>query len=298
MLKSSDTEAALLRDGFPGQRMLVLPRPLVERALSSPATRGLLVTDCGYFPHAHHHGRSRPAPIRQIVVIVCVRGQGWCQTSAGRFPVAAGQMILLPPGEPHSYGADESDPWTLWWAHMDGIGVADFVEVAALTGASAVRTVPDMYGTVGLIAEIIQWMERDSTDASLIRAAGAAWHLLATVASARDGSAGGSDRAIERAVSYLREHVNRRVNVSDLAAMASMSPSHFAALFKQYTGVPAMAYQTQLRMASARELLDTTSRSIDDVAQAVGYQDPFYFARQFKKVHGVSPTTYRRHAKG
>lgn len=111
------------------------------------------------------------------------------------------------------------------------------------------------------------------------RAAGAAWHLLATVVSARSMTVGGTDGAIERAATYLREHVNRRVNVSDLAAMAGMSSSYFAALFKQYTGVPAMAYQTQLRMASARELLDITFRSIDDIALAVGYQDPFYFVR-------------------
>jgi AraC family transcriptional regulator of arabinose operon len=298
MLIASDAEAALIRDGFPGQRMLVLPRPRVEQALSRPVTRSLLVTDCGYFPHAEHHGRSRLTPIRQIVVIVCARGQGWCETSAGRFTVSAGQMILLPPGEPHSYGADESDPWTLWWVHMDGLSVADFVHVAALTNATVVRTVPDMYGTVGLIAEAIKWMERDNTDASLLRAAGAAWHLLSTVASARSMTVGGTDGAIERAVAYLRGHVNSRVNVSDLAAIAGMSSSYFAALFKQYTGVPAMAYQTQLRMASARELLDTTLRSIDDVAQAVGYEDPFYFARQFKKIHGVSPSAYRRHDKG
>ncbi|MFM9918844.1 AraC family transcriptional regulator [Lacisediminihabitans sp. H27-G8] len=298
MLIGPDLDAAVIRDGFPGQRMLVLPRPRVERALMVPATRSLLVTDCGYFPHAQHHGRSRSIPIRQIVVIVCARGQGWCETRSGRFTVNAGQMILLPPGESHSYGTDEFNPWTLWWAHMDGLSVPDFVEVAALTSATAVRTVPDMYGTVGLIAEIIHWMERDSTDASLLRAAGAAWHLLSTVASVRAVTVGGTDDAIERAALYLREHVNRRVNVSYLAATAGMSSSYFAALFKKYTGVPVMAYQTQLRMASARELLDTTSRSIDDVAQAVGYDDSFYFARQFKNVHGMTPSAYRRHDKG
>lgn len=291
-------DAALIRDGFPGQRMLVLPRPRVQQALSQAATRSLLVTDCGYFPHAHHHGRSRSTPIRQMVVIVCARGRGWCQTSAGSFAVSSGQMILLPPGQPHSYGTDESDPWTLWWAHMDGSSVADFVHVAALTNATVVRTVPDMYGTVGLIAEVVRWMERDSTDASLLRAAGAAWHLLATVVSARSMTVGGTDAAIERSATYLRDHVNRRVNVADLAAMAGMSSSYFAALFKQYTGVPAMAYQTQLRMARARELLHITFRSIDDIALAVGYQDPFYFARQFKKIHGVTPSAYRRTHKG
>jgi AraC family transcriptional regulator of arabinose operon len=289
---------ALIGAGFPGQRMLVLPRPRVDQALTRPGTRGILVTDAGYFPHADHHGRGRANPIRQLVVIVCARGQGWCETSAGRFPVQAGQMVLLPPGEPHSYGADDSDPWTLWWAHVDGELVADFVAIAGLTPSTVVRTVPDMYGTVGLITEIIRSMEYDETDASLLRAGGAAWHLLSSVASSRAVTVGGTDDAIGRAVAYLREHVNRRVNVPELAAMAGMSPSYFAALFKRFTGVPAITYQTRLRMASARDLLDTTARSIEDVSQAVGYDDSFYFARQFKRIHGVTPSAYRRQAKG
>ena len=297
-MASTDDREILIGAGFPGQRMLVLPRPRVDLALTLPGTRAILVTDAGYFPHADHHGRTRAHPIRQLVVIVCVRGQGWCETSAGRFRVQAGQMVILPPGEPHSYGADETDPWTLWWAHVDGEVIADFVAIAGLAGSSVVRTVPDMYGTVGLITEIIRWMEQDETDASLLRAGGAAWHLLSSVAHSRAVAVGGTDGAIERAVEYLREHVNRRVNVPELAAMAGMSPSYFAALFKKFTGVPAITYQTRLRMASARDLLDTTARSVDDVAQAVGYDDSFYFARQFKRIHGVSPSTYRRQAKG
>ena len=68
--------------------------------------------------------------------------------------------------------------------------------------------------------------------------------------------------------------------------MSHLNGSHFAALFKSRIGYPALQYQTQLWMARARELLDTTDQSIAAVAAATGYPDSFYFARQFKKVHG------------
>ena len=293
--EASVVGSELLRDGFPGQRMLVLPRPQVQLALQRPVTRNLLVTDCGYFPHAEHHGRIRTRPIRQLVLILCVRGQGWCETAEGRFTVKAGQALLLPPALAHSYGADALDPWTVWWAHLDGSSVEDFMRIATLTRTSMVREIPDIYASIALMEEIIRWMERDTTDSSLIRASGAAWHLMTSLGSSRASGAGNTQDMVERAAEYLRDHINRRINVSDLANMAGMSVSHFAAVFKKQTGVPAVNYQTQLRMASARELLDTTNQSVEDVAHAVGYDDSFYFSRQFKKIHGVSPTAYRRH---
>ena len=81
------THRMTIAEGFPGQRMLVLPRPRVREALQLAGTSHLVVTDCGYFPEAQSHGRSRNAPIQQAVVIVCAKGSGWCETDAGRFEV-------------------------------------------------------------------------------------------------------------------------------------------------------------------------------------------------------------------
>jgi AraC family transcriptional regulator of arabinose operon len=103
---------------------------------------------------------------------------------------------------------------------------------------------------------------------------------------------------IDRAADYLRTHIDDHVSVAELAAMSRLSGSHFAALFKSSIGSPALQYQTQLRMARTPELLDTTDQSIAAVAAATGYPDSFYFARQFKKVHGVTPFGYRGQRKG
>jgi AraC family transcriptional regulator of arabinose operon len=245
----------------------------VREALQQPGTSHLVVTDCGYFPEAHSHGRVRTTPISQAVIIVCAKGGGWCETPAGRFPVTAGQVIILPPGHPHSYGSNEDTPWTLWWLHVTGRDLPEFLTAAGMTPDAPIRTPSDVYRVVALIAEVLQSMERDTTTASLLAAAGAAWHLMALLA---------SDRS----------------SVAELAAMSRLSGSHFAALFKSRIGYPALQYQTQLRMARARELLDTTDQSIAAVAAATGYPDSFYFARQFKKVHGVTPFGYRGQRKG
>jgi len=287
----------LIPDGFPGQRMLVLPRPRVREYLQQEGTTRLVVTDCGYFPQADSHGRRRVVPIAQVVVMVCVEGSGWCETEAGRFPVKRGQVVVLMPGQPHAYGADALDPWTLWWFHAAGPDIEPFLRVAGMTAENPVRRPRNLYPIVSLMSEILRWMERDSTTTSLMAASGAGWHVLTQLASERSRSADSGD-VIEHAVEYVRTRIVDHISVPELAAMASLSASHFSALFKREVGYPVLQYQTLLRMARARELLDVTSGTIAAIAAEVGYPDSFYFARQFKKIHGVTPREYRDEHKG
>lgn len=275
-------------DGFPGQRMLVLPPPLVALALNTAGTRRLTVTDVGYFPVARNHGRRRSA-IDETVVMVCVAGQGWCETPDGRWEVAAGDRIILPRGRPHGYGSAAADPWTLWWMHVAGDAVDDLLTTEVFD--PPVRRLRDPDDAVILAAEILRWMDRDLTATSLLGASGAAWHLLTLVALAgRDDRSG---KIVAQATSHLRAHLDQRISIADLAARAHLSPSHFAAVFKAQVGCSVLQYRTQVRMSRARELLDTTDLMVEAVARAVGYPDPFYFTRQFTVVTGMAPRAFR-----
>ena len=159
------------------------------------------------------------------------------------------------------------------------------------------RRVSNLYQVVSLMTEVVAWMERDSTTPSLLAGAGAAWHVLTLLAADRQGAAD-SDRC-RRAGRRLPAHAPRRTRtVAELAAVATLSTSHFSALFKRQIGTPVLQYQTMLRMAKARELLDTTHGTVASIAASVGYPDSFYFARLFKKVHGVTPRDYRNQHKG
>lgn len=99
---------------------------------------------------------------------------------------------------------------------------------------------------------------------------------------------------IQRSIAYMTEHLDKPLQISVLAAQASVSPSHYFALFKQQIGRPPIDFFIHLRMDHARELLDSTSSSVKEIAAIVGYQDQFYFSRVFKSVHRMAPTEYRR----
>lgn len=91
-----------------------------------------------------------------------------------RFTVTVGQVIILPPGHPHSYGSNEDTPWRLWWLHVTGRDLPEFLTAAGITPDAPIRTPSDVYRVVALIAEVLQSMERGATTASLLAAAAGA----------------------------------------------------------------------------------------------------------------------------
>jgi len=284
-----------IADGFPGERLRVLPAPLAAKALQRPPTSHLLVTDAGFFPHAAHHWRTRSS-CDEAIIIHCTAGEGRCLLAGRRLVVEPGQVLVIPPGVPHRYQADEKTPWTIWWAHVTGSAVPMLLK--AIGNSSPVFDVSAPARVSALLDSILRRLETDESASSLIAAGGAAYHLLSLLAADRRSAPRGQEDPIAQMQQYLRENVSEHISVADLAAMAGFSVSHFSALFRRATGFGALEYQTRLRMSVARELLDTTDQTIGAIGRQVGYHDPMYFSRQFRRIHHVSPTQYRSRGEG
>jgi len=99
---------------------------------------------------------------------------------------------------------------------------------------------------------------------------------------------------LKRVIELLEAEVDRDISLRQLAHEVRMSPFHFARTFKQSTGLPPHQYLMRLRIDRARELLETTRLSVCEIASAVGFNDPSYLARVFRRTIGLTPGEYRR----
>ncbi|AOE86583.1 GlxA family transcriptional regulator [Pseudomonas sp. TCU-HL1] len=102
------------------------------------------------------------------------------------------------------------------------------------------------------------------------------------------------DEAVLRVQRWLQRQDARHVSLPVMAAEAGLGERTFLRRFQQATGLRPTEYCQQLRAAKARELLELTNRSVDQIAWEVGYQDPAAFRKVFNKMVGLSPTDYRR----
>ncbi|WP_017665654.1 AraC family transcriptional regulator [Porphyrobacter sp. AAP82] len=128
------------------------------------------------------------------------------------------------------------------------------------------------------------------------------WRLLMLSAQARQqGEARGglAPWQARRTAAFLAANIERRVPLEELAAIARLSPFHFAHAFARTMGAPPYRYQQRLHIAPAAELLADSEMRIIEIALAVGYETPQALARVFVHQHEMTPSEWRRrHAKG
>ena len=84
------------------------------------------------------------------------------------------------------------------------------------------------------------------------------------------------------------------ISLDDVSREINISPYYFSKVFKEATGQNFIDYLTGLRIDKAKELLETTDMSMKEICVEVGYSNPNYFSRIFKKIVGVSPTEYKQ----
>ncbi|MFD2699055.1 response regulator [Paenibacillus shunpengii] len=99
--------------------------------------------------------------------------------------------------------------------------------------------------------------------------------------------------SIEKAKVYIAEHYGTELSLEEVADYAGLNPHYFSKIFHERCGITFIDYLTGIRIERARELLSDPRHILKDISQRIGYRDPNYFSRVFKKMVGMSPSEYR-----
>lgn len=107
-----------------------------------------------------------------------------------------------------------------------------------------------------------------------------------------------SDRSVVDRLLMSQAWANARlgqvITLAAWAASAKLNPVYFGRIFKRETGLKPMAWLNQRRLEMAAQYLNSTSKSVAEIAAVCGYASPFYFSRQFHRHHGLAPLRYRQ----
>jgi AraC-like DNA-binding protein len=288
-------------EGFPGQRIVVLPRNVVSNMLRDPLIGRLIPTDIGYFPAAKGHLFERSKGVDQAIFIFCKKGQGWCEVRGKRHAVNEGDLLVVPAGEPHSYGADDEKPWTILWFHVTGEDMRLLLAALGVRADHPVLHLGDDPQLPAVFEDVLDVLEHGYAAFQMLHASRMLGYLISLMIwRARENWRTPPDakQKITYAVTYMKQHIDKQLRLVALANLAGFTPSYFNVLFRQETGYSCMDYLTKLRIHQACQWLDTTDWPVKTIAARLGYDDPFYFSRVFSSVHGMSPKEYRRSHKG
>lgn len=241
----------------------------------------------------------RPHGSGDWLLIYTVAGAGRFASPGGACETRAGDAVLYAPGEGHDYRTSpDARTWRLLWAHFSPKPHWLPSLRWPVSRASGLRQLHMESGEVrphfaAALRRMIGLARRELPGALDLAANAFEEALLwANVAKSEDRWLR-MDPRVRRAIDHLIAHTREPFALETLARHCGASVSRLGHLFKTETGTTPQQFFERHRMQHASQLLRMTAMSIAEIADEVGYADPFYFSNRFRRFAGRSPSAYR-----
>lgn len=285
------------KDEFEGQKVIVLPEKVKLELKNNALTNYLYITDIGYYPNGKHHYRARKNGSEEHILIFCIEGGGWIELDGKRQVLTKNTYSIIPKNTPHVYAANPENSWTIYWAHFRGEKADSFVYPLDYPRELDTSEISRFKDQIQLFEEIYFNLDAGFTNQSLEYSNILFMHLLGSlkyVSQFIKFKAVQQEDPVSKAILYMKNNLQRKVILSEIASFCELSVSHFCLLFKKQTSYAPVEYLIFLRMQKACKLLEFSSLKIKKIAKNVGYDDSYYFSRIFKNTMGKSPSLYRK----
>jgi AraC-like DNA-binding protein len=184
------------------------------------------------------------------------------------------------------------EPWHHCYIAMRGPGLA-YLQLRGLFFQGVQACPPKAAARCGALMDRIIRLIHTPGPLSLLRAGNLVEQVLLDLAEWRHLKLR-AEPWLEKLMSLLEDPDAPAPDYDALARQVGMALSTLRRRFRKHAGTPLHRYILELRMSKARQMAGNTDLPFKDIAERLGYDNPFYFSRQFHKFHGVPPGTYRR----
>lgn len=286
------------KDGFAGQKAVVIPRQILSKqCIKNPVIASLYITDIGFYPKAEFHYRERIHGADQHILVYCIEGKGELEINKKKYNIQRDFFFIIPMNVSHNYKADENEPWTIYWMHFKGNHANAIVDLLVKQIGSNQSQLPFHEERLHLFNEMYSNLEKGYSLDNLLYVNMCLWHYLTSFiyGDKFNGSKkAGKISKIDVSIELMQSKINETLSLEEIAQKINLSASHFSNLFKIQTGFSPIEYFIHLKIQKACQYLLFTELRVKEVAFKLGMDDPYYFSRIFTKVMGISPNEYRK----
>ncbi|MDB4918565.1 AraC family transcriptional regulator [Mucilaginibacter sp.] len=283
-----------IKEGFLGQQMIVLPPDIKRDVAKNVLIKSLYLTDIGYYPRAINHDRERKCGSQQYILLYCIDGKGYIKLGKAEYQLTPNTYFIIPKGMPHRYKTSHADPWSIFWIHFTGEHAEALCSRYFIDHQPVIKSIPYDQQRIELFNLIYSILENsfslrnvELTNIKLLQ------FLSSFIYHEEMYPAYYSTDQINSSIKFMKENLDKCYSINELASGLKYSVSHYSDLFKKKTGVSPIHYFNQLKIQESCQYLYFTNLTIKEIGFKVGFNDPYYFSRMFKKLMGLSPANYR-----
>lgn len=246
-------------------------------------------------PQEYSFNFDRGRVLHEFQLVYITKGKGqFASQQIQQCDIQEGTVILIKPGEWHTYRPDETTGWESYWIGFSGLGAEN---LSSLNQLIKIGYDEEM---VGLYRKILD-VSNDERPGYQQLLSGILIHLVAYLFY-RTNDKNWRDKQvidkIDKARLIIREKLNTSISPEEIAASLNMSYTWFRRMFRQYTGLAPAQYIARLKIQKAKEMLSVSNKTIKEIAVDLGFESIDYFSTQFRKQTGQTPTQFRAMCKG
>lgn len=248
-------------------------------------------------PESHQLSWNQGRVLNDYYLVFISSGKGeFCSSLTEPAHIQEGTCFFLFPGIWHKYRPDQRSGWEEYWVGFNGAYIRQLMQ-------SKFIDIHKPYIEIGPNKDLLVLFQKmaDAVKASFVgytqQIAGITLQLLGAIYAHGQGvqtEQSPVEKAITKAKFLLQESLEKPVDLPEIARQLPMGYSAFRKHFKTVTGLSPHQYLLNLRMDRARELLETTLLSVEQISEQTGFDCIQYFSTLFKKRMGISPVTYRK----
>ncbi len=235
--------------------------------------------------------RNRPLGRLDFQIIYLHHGRAVVKTAAGKNEIKAGTIIVYYPHEPQYYKYYSADIAEDYWIHFTGAEALYLMRKYALN--PGIYTIGVRNRLCSVFKEIM--VELQLKNDGFEEIVNNLFQTLPPLIRRYIANSQGDldlDKRFETLILLLNDSYQKNWTVKEMAGVCHLSSSRFIHYFKERKGIAPLHFLIELRIAKAKEMMLNSSLNVTQVARLIGYNDPLYFSRIFKKVTGISPRSF------
>ncbi len=264
--------------------------------LRSNKNTAFAILECGHYRIITEpsYSLARPWGRNDFQLLYVADGCIWFTIDGVDIPAHSGEFVIYSPGAPQYYRYYAKDKTNLYWVHLCGNQVFPLLNRLSITCNCLQSSQFDTQVTSKWLQMLHELALKQANYQELASACMLEiLSLVSRLANSHTLASTQSQKLLLEGISYISNNLENSINIQQLAKHLGVSVSWLNTNFKTYTGISPLKYATNLKIRHAKDLLQDTECSIQEIAEQCGYSDSLYFSRIFHKYTNMSPRMYR-----